>query len=70
MNELKKLSVPYLLESADLNKNDIEIIFDKADFFMQNYKRGEKFSDLKGITVAMAFFEPSTRTKLSFDIAA
>ncbi len=70
MNLNTKLSVPYLLESADLNKEDIKIVFDKADFFMQNFKRGEKFSDLKGITVAMAFFEPSTRTKLSFEIAA
>ncbi len=65
-----KLSVPYLLESADLNNEDIQTVFNKADFFMRNFKRGEKSTDLKGITIAMAFFEPSTRTKLSFEIAA
>ncbi len=64
------LSKPYLLEAADLNYDDIFTIFDRADYFLKNYKRGVKFDDLKGITVANAFFENSTRTKLSFELAA
>lgn len=64
------LSKPFLLSAEDLSKDDINLIFDKAKFFMQEYKRGMKFDDLKGVTVCMAFFEPSTRTKLSFDLAA
>lgn len=64
------LSKPYLLQADDLNTREIELIFERAKFFMDNYKRGVKFDDLKGITVALAFFEPSTRTKLSFELAA
>ena len=66
----KNLSVPYLLQASDLTKEDVDIIFETTDFFIDNFKPGVKFDDLKGVTVAMAFFEPSTRTKLSFDIAA
>ncbi len=68
--ETKTLSKPYLLDAADLTKDDIKLIFDEAQYFMDNYKRGVKFDNLKGYTVAMAFFEPSTRTKLSFELAA
>lgn len=70
MNNDNTLSKPYLLGADDLTPQDVKLIFDKAQFFMDNFKRGEKFSDLKGITVALAFFEPSTRTKLSFELAA
>ncbi|MDT3738340.1 MAG: aspartate carbamoyltransferase catalytic subunit [Candidatus Kapabacteria bacterium] len=65
-----KLLLPYLLNASDLNINDIELIFSQADYFMQNYKTGEKFNNLKGIVVAMAFLESSARTKLSFELAA
>ncbi len=70
MNENQKLSKPYLLDAADLTREDTMLIFEKAQFFMENYKTGSKFDDLKGVTVALAFFENSTRTKLSFELAA
>jgi aspartate carbamoyltransferase catalytic subunit len=70
MNNDQLLSKPYLIKSEDLTSDDIKLIFDKAKFFLDNYKKGTKFTDLKGITVALAFFEPSTRTKLSFELAA
>jgi len=63
------LTNPYLLQVDDLNYYDIFKIYRKADFFLSNYKPGVKFDDLKGITVALAFFENSTRTKLSFELA-
>ncbi len=64
------LSHPYLLQTDDLNYDDIMLIFEKAKYFLENYKPGVKFNDLKGLTVALAFFEASTRTKLSFELAA
>lgn len=70
MNENYNLTKPYLLHSEDLTAEDVNQIFAKAQFFLDNYKRGSKFTDLKGITVALAFFENSTRTKLSFELAA
>lgn len=70
MTASEKLSVKALLDVDTLNVGDVNKIFDKTRFFIDNFEPGEKFPDLKGKTVAMAFFEPSTRTKLSFDIAA
>jgi aspartate carbamoyltransferase catalytic subunit len=70
MNKAETLTHPYLLQVDDLTYDDIFKIFHKARFFLENYKRGSKFDDLKGVTVALAFFENSTRTKLSFDLAA
>lgn len=70
MNSEETLSTRYLLQVDDLNYDDIYKIFHKAKYFMDNYKPGVKFDDLQGITVALAFFENSTRTKLSFDLAA
>lgn len=64
------ISKPYLLSAEDLTYDDIQMIFAKSKFFMENYKRGVKFDDLKGVTVALAFFENSTRTRLSFELAA
>lgn len=69
MEELS-ISRPYLLQADDLTANDIQSIFSRAQFFIDNYKPGVKFDDLKGLTVALAFFENSTRTKLSFELAA
>lgn len=70
MTEGQLLSKPYLLQADDLTYDDIYKIFEKARFFMDNYKQGVKFDDLKNSTVALAFFENSTRTRLSFDLAA
>lgn len=66
----KKLSNPFLLQADDLSIEDINLIFEVANYFLNNYKPGIKFNDLKGVTVALAFFENSTRTKLSFELAA
>lgn len=64
------LSHQHLLTADDLNYNDIQLIFNKAKFYLDNYKPGTKYDDLKGMTVALAFFENSTRTRLSFELAA
>lgn len=69
MEELS-ISKPYLLGADDLTYADLKSIFTRAQYFIDNYEPGVKFNHLKGFTVAMAFFENSTRTKLSFDLAA
>jgi aspartate carbamoyltransferase catalytic subunit len=70
VNDEKVFKAPYLLQTEDLSNDDVDMVFSKAKFFLENYKTGVKFDDLKGITVALTFFEPSTRTKLSFELAA
>ncbi len=64
------LSHPYLHTADDLSYEDIQLVFSKAQYFLENYKPGVKFDDLKGMTIALAFFENSTRTRLSFELAA
>ena len=59
-----------LFTANDLNKIQINEIFKKAQFFIDNFNPKQKFEDLKGFTIALAFFEPSTRTILSFELAA
>lgn len=63
------LSKPYLLSAEDLNPKDVELIFEKTRYFEMD---SESFhhNDLNGLTVALAFFEPSTRTRISFELAA
>jgi len=61
---------PYLISTEDLNLEALNFIFEKTQYFIDNYRPGVKFQDLKDATVALAFFEPSTRTKSSFELAA
>ncbi len=63
------LSKPYLLSAEDLSVEDVNLIFDQARYFEYHYSLGANFTDLIGYTVALAFFEPSTRTRISFEIA-
>ena len=65
-----KLSVKHLLGIKDLSKNDIELIFSTADTFKEVINRPiKKVPSLRDITIANLFFENSTRTKLSFELA-
>lgn len=70
MQNDEQLTVRNLLRAGDLSESDIMKIFSKASYFMENHDKSKKFEDLKGVTIAVAFFEPSTRTKLSFELAA
>jgi aspartate carbamoyltransferase catalytic subunit len=64
------LSVDHLLGIKYLTKDDIHLIFETADHFKQVINRPiKKVPSLRDITIANLFFENSTRTKLSFEIA-
>lgn len=67
---MKQLSVPHLIGIKDLQKKDLEIIFETADHFKEVINRPiKKVPSLRDITIANLFFENSTRTKLSFELA-
>ncbi|HSL26650.1 MAG TPA: aspartate carbamoyltransferase catalytic subunit [Acidimicrobiia bacterium] len=61
----------HLLSIADLDRTEIEVLLDLADQFGEVLGRDiPKVPALRGMTVATLFFEPSTRTRLSFERAA
>ncbi|MDX5583443.1 MAG: aspartate carbamoyltransferase catalytic subunit [Aureibaculum sp.] len=67
---MKQLSVDNLLGIKYLKKEDIELIFETADHFKEVINRPiKKVPSLRDITIANLFFENSTRTKLSFELA-
>ena len=67
---MAKLSVSHLLGIKHLNLDDINLIFDTADHFKEVINRPiKKVPSLRDITIANLFFENSTRTKLSFELA-
>ena len=60
-----------LLGLEDLSENEIRLILDTAYSFQEILERPiKKVPALRGKTVANLFFEPSTRTRTSFEIAA
>jgi aspartate carbamoyltransferase catalytic subunit len=67
---MSELSVNHLLGIKYLNTKDIELIFETADQFKEVINRPiKKVPSLRDITIANLFFENSTRTKLSFELA-
>ncbi len=64
------LSVDHLTGIKELNRNDIDLIFKTADAFKEVINRPiKKVPSLRDITIANLFFENSTRTRLSFELA-
>ncbi|MEO9258552.1 MAG: aspartate carbamoyltransferase catalytic subunit [Crocinitomicaceae bacterium] len=67
---MNNLSVEHLIGIKDLTKEDIELIFQTADSFKDVINRPiKKVPSLRDITIANLFFENSTRTRLSFELA-
>ena len=65
-----QLSVNNLLGIKYIKRQDIDLIFDTADHFKEVLNRPiKKVPSLRDITIANLFFENSTRTKLSFELA-
>ncbi|HTN22063.1 MAG TPA: aspartate carbamoyltransferase catalytic subunit [Pelobium sp.] len=66
----QKLSSKHLLGIKDLTTEDINLILETADTFKDVINRPiKKVPSLRDITIANIFFENSTRTKLSFELA-
>ena len=67
---MKALSVSHLLGIKYLKNEDLELIFETATHFKEVINRPiKKVPSLRDITIANLFFENSTRTKLSFELA-
>ncbi|KAA9333549.1 aspartate carbamoyltransferase catalytic subunit [Adhaeribacter soli] len=67
---MSQLSVRHLLGIKDITEADIELIFQTADHFKEVLNRPiKKVPSLRDITIANVFFEDSTRTRLSFELA-
>ena len=67
---MNELSVNHLLGIKYIQPEDIELIFKTADHFKEVINRPiKKVPSLRDITIANLFFENSTRTKLSFELA-
>ncbi|MBA4054199.1 MAG: aspartate carbamoyltransferase, partial [Marivirga sp.] len=67
---MSKLSQKHLLGIKDINREDIELIFETADNFKEVINRPiKKVPSLRDVTIANVFFENSTRTRLSFELA-
>jgi aspartate carbamoyltransferase catalytic subunit len=67
---MDNLSVDHIIGIKDLTKADIELILNTAETFKQVINRPiKKVPSLRDITIANLFFENSTRTRLSFELA-
>lgn len=67
---MDNLSVEHLTGIRDLTRADIDLIFQTADSFKEVINRPiKKVPSLRDITIANLFFENSTRTRLSFELA-
>jgi len=67
---MKQLSVKHLLGIKNITLNDINLIFETADNFKEVINRPiKKVPSLRDVTIANIFFENSTRTRLSFELA-
>lgn len=67
---MTELSTRHLLGIKNIQADDIQLIFETADNFKEVLNRPiKKVPSLRDITIANLFFENSTRTKLSFELA-
>ncbi len=67
----RALLKPHLLSVEELSIPEIDILLNKANFYADaNKQRGKIEKTLKGASVITLFFETSTRTKTSFELAA
>jgi len=70
MEAVKELSTKHLLGIKYIDKSDIELIFEHADYFKEIINRPiKKVPSLRDVTIANLFFENSTRTRISFELA-
>jgi aspartate carbamoyltransferase catalytic subunit len=67
---MAQLSVPHLLGIKNLTIDDLNLIYETADNFKEVINRPiKKVPSLRDVTIANVFFENSTRTRISFELA-
>lgn len=66
---MKSLRNKDVLRADQFTKDEIELIMETAKRYEEALSRGERLTDLSGKVLATLFFEPSTRTRLSFEAA-
>jgi len=67
---MQSISTKHLLGIKDLTANDINLILETAKEFKDVINRPiKKVPSLRDVTIANVFFENSTRTRLSFELA-
>ncbi len=59
-----------VISILDFSPSDLEVLYEQADRFDQKIKTHTSIKILEGYVIALAFFEPSTRTRMSFETAA
>jgi aspartate carbamoyltransferase catalytic subunit len=70
MEKVRQLSTRHLLGIKNLNPEDIQLIFEHTDSFKEVINRPiKKVPSLRDVTIANLFFENSTRTRISFELA-
>lgn len=70
MTPIAALASPHLLGIAGLTPGEIELLLDLSEHYVQLNRSGQKKSDvLRGKTIINVFFESSTRTRTSFELA-
>ncbi len=70
LNKAIKISQKHLLGIQDLSINDVNLILSEASEFIKlNKSKNKKLNILSGKTQINLFFEPSTRTQISFELA-
>ncbi len=66
---MHKLSFQHLLSSNQITRNDIDIIFSLAVQYLVDFENKKSVNDCQDYILATLFFEPSTRTRFSFESA-
>ena len=64
-----KLKSKDVISAADLTRTEVEKILEEADMMLDYVRKGKELTYLRGRILATLFFEPSTRTRLSFESA-
>ncbi len=67
---MKRLEIDHLLSISDLDREDVETVLRVARMFKERYLAGERVVPvLEGRTLGLVFEKPSTRTRISFEVA-
>jgi ornithine carbamoyltransferase len=67
MSEIQRASVKHFLQFKDLNREELEYLFERTRIIKQKYKNYQQYWPLTDRTLVMIFEKASTRTRLSFE---